>query len=579
MKLEINDPPEFEEVNLDKEILDAFFEESDEQLASTEQELLQLSDLIHLGNKDQEFSECIRTALRKIHTLKGNAGFLNFGGAEKISHEIENILTKVSEEDGILEKEHVSLMLKAVDILKQCTDHLSGGNLEIPPSMTEKVHSELLLVKLAVPEKPTIDLDIDFDFSEEDSPAILTQDRALPGAAPGKQRRQDIRIYTDKLDQLINLIGELVISESMVSHNPELEDLELPEFEKAALQLKKNIRELQEVAMSMRMVPVSGVFKKMRRVVHDVSTKLGKPVHLEIRGEDTEVDKTVAEQITDPLLHLVRNALDHGIEAPEERLAAGKPEEGNILLEAKHVGNEVWIVIQDDGKGLSRERILEKACNKGLVKEGATLSDEEVWKLIFEAGFSTAEQVTDLSGRGVGMDVVKRDVEKLRGHVDVSSSAGKGCSLSLRIPLTLAVIDGMLVRVGKVRYVLPVASIRESFQPLAKDISHLPGCRELIQLRESVVPVIRLHDLHNIEPDTQELSKGILVLIGDHTQEACLFLDELLGEQQVVIKALPTSLGKLPDLSGCTIMSDGSVSLILDVIGLLAGSHAPLASH
>ncbi len=402
---------------------------------------------------------------------------------------------------------------------------------------------------------------------EKAAPAPVAKQNTNTQAAPPK--RQDIRVSLDKVDLLINLVGELVISEAMVTNNPDLHDLNLERFVKAARQLNKNVRDLQEVAMSMRMLPISGTFRKMVRVVHDVSKKVGKNVELQLVGEETEVDRTVVEQIADPLLHIVRNAVDHGIDTPQERAAAGKPEMGTIVLEARHAGNEIWILISDDGRGLHRERILGRAKERGLVEPDADPPDSEVWKLIFAPGFSTAEKVTDLSGRGVGMDVVKRNIEKLRGRIDVSSVTGQGSEFLLRIPLTLAIIEGMLIRVGQSIYVVPIVAIRESLQPKQEHITTTTEGLELVRIREELIPVVRLHQLHHLVPTSTLLTEGILIVVEDDDRRLCLFVDEVVGERQVVVKGLPNYLGDVPHLAGCTILGDGGISLILDLASIL----------
>jgi len=383
-------------------------------------------------------------------------------------------------------------------------------------------------------------------------------------------QRQDIRVDLDKLDSLINLIGEMVIAENMLIHNPDLEGMELENFNKAAQQMSKLVRELQEMAMMIRMIPVSGLFKRMIRLVHDLSAKSGKKVDLLLDGEQTELDKTVIETITDPLVHLLRNSMDHGLEPPEERLGVGKPEVGRLTLSARHEEGEVWITIEDDGRGLNREKILAKAVAKGLVSgDGSDLPDEVIYNLIFQPGFSTADKVTDISGRGVGMDVVKQNLLKIRGKVDVHSKPGEGTRMDLRIPLTLAIIDGMLVRVGGSKCILPILAIRESFCPRPDDVTVTPDRQELIQVRESFYPALRLHDVLGQEPDSRRLEDGILVVLENHGTCVCLLVDEILGQQQTVIKGLSKYIGTPPGISGCTILGNGEVCLIADVGGLV----------
>lgn len=375
----------------------------------------------------------------------------------------------------------------------------------------------------------------------------------------------------DKLDSLINLVGELVIAEAMVVRNPAVMGMEDEMLERAIHHLNRVSADLQDVAMSVRMVPLSATFRKMTRLVYDVSKKAGKKVELQLDGEDTEVDKTVIEQIGDPLVHIVRNSIDHGIGNPEERRAAGKPDSGVVHIEARHEGGEVWIIIKDDGKGLNRERILKKAVSNGLVQEeqAADMKDEEVFKLVFEPGFSTAEKVTDISGRGVGMDVVKKNIEKLKGRVEVRSKAGEGTTFILHIPLTLAIIDGMLIRAGDARYTIPLLSIRETLRPTRSQITVTPAGQEIVRVREEMIPVLRLHKIFNTKADCTCLEQGLLIIVECDQDCVALFVDELLGQHQTVIKGLSDYLGSARGVSGCTILGDGQVSLILNIGGLI----------
>jgi two-component system chemotaxis sensor kinase CheA len=380
-----------------------------------------------------------------------------------------------------------------------------------------------------------------------------------------------IRVDIDKLDKMLDLVGELVIAESMVANNQSANAHKDDKFSKAVLQLDKISLEIQEVAMSMRMIPLAGVFRKMVRLVRDLSNKANKQVDLSIIGEETEVDKTLIEQISDPLVHLIRNAVDHGIEPAAERTRAGKSETGKITIEAKHSAGEVWITIEDDGKGLDREKILRKGVEKGLIRsEDRDMKDEEVWRLIFEPGFSTAEQVSNISGRGVGMDVVRQNIEKLRGKVDIRTRAGVGTMFAVRIPLTLAIIEGMVVRVGANRYTIPISSIKESFRPGPDQITRTPDGLEIVRIRGELQPVLRLHELYRVEPRHYHLNEGILIMVDSSDNKCCMFVDELLGQQQIVIKGLPGYLNHIKGISGCAILGDGEVSLILDIADMVS---------
>jgi two-component system, chemotaxis family, sensor kinase CheA len=398
----------------------------------------------------------------------------------------------------------------------------------------------------------------------------ITSNQKLPKAK--LKSKQDIRVDLEKLDILINLIGEIVIAENMLVNNPDLKDLELENFTKAGQHMQKIVRELQEMAMLIRMIPIAALFRRMKRLVHDLSRKSGKKADFIISGETTEIDKTVIEMITDPLVHIIRNSMDHGIEPSEERVQTDKGETGTIKLSASHEEGDVLIIVEDDGKGLSKEKLLKKAIEKKLIQgDGSDLKDSEIFNLIFEPGFSTADKVTDISGRGVGMDVVRRNLEKIKGKIEVKSIPGKGTKMVLRIPLTLAIIEGMLIRVGKSFYILPILAIRESFQPKPDAVTITPDGQELVKVRDNLLPVIRLHKLHNITPDQQKLAQGILIVLENQDQKVCLFADELMGQQQTVIKALSDYIEKTGDVggvSGCTILGNGEVCLILDVRSL-----------
>lgn len=392
-----------------------------------------------------------------------------------------------------------------------------------------------------------------------------------PPAQTTAIKRQDIRVDLEKLDSLINIIGEIVITENIVLFNPDLRGLELDNFNKAGAQLSKLVRELQELAMTIRMVPVSGLFRKMMRLVHDLGVKSGKKVELKLVGEETELDKTVIEMITDPLVHLLRNSIDHGIEAPEDRKKTSKPEKGTIVLSASHKEGEVWISLEDDGKGLNKEKILAKAISRGLVDgNGSDLSPAALTGLIFQAGFSTADKITEISGRGVGLDVVRQNIEKINGKIEVRSTEGEGTRFDLRIPLTLGIIDGMRVRVGSNRCILPTLSIRESFCPKEEMIRTTPGGHEVVRVRDLFYTVIRLHEVLCQPPDSTKLSEGILILLSCQDSNYCLFVDDILGQQQTVIKAVPDFLGQVSNFSGCTILDDGQVCLILDIARIIS---------
>ncbi len=382
--------------------------------------------------------------------------------------------------------------------------------------------------------------------------------------------RETVKVESDRLDRMIDLIGEMVIAESMVTQSPELAGHISSDMTRHLNQLDKITRELQEMGTSLRMVPVRGTFQKMARLVRDVAKKADKTVGFSMQGEDTELDKSVVDKIGDPLVHMVRNSVDHGIEkTAEERVAAGKSPTGNVELRAFHKGGSIHIEIEDDGHGLDREAILAKACERGLVREGDTLTDSEVWKLIFEAGFSTAKVVTDVSGRGVGMDVVRRNIESLRGQIDITSEKGKGTVFSIRLPLTLAIIDGMVIRAGEERYILPTLSVVRSIQPEPDDLLTVVEEGEVLSLQGELIPMFRLHSLFDLDGAQQDPTQALVVIVEDAGKRAGIMVDELLGQQQIVIKSLGETMRGLQGVSGGAIMSDGRVGIILDVGGLV----------
>jgi len=395
------------------------------------------------------------------------------------------------------------------------------------------------------------------------------KEEVIHTAKNGKQQ-SIISVNISKLDMLLDLVGEIVISEAMVTKNPDLVGLQLDNFKKSSRQLRKLTNELQDIVMSIRMVPVSMTFHKMNRIVRDMSKKLNKEVELDIIGEDTEVDKNIIDHISDPLMHLVRNSLDHGIEGKEERKISGKHEIGKITLEAKNAGSDVFIIVSDDGKGLDKRKIYEKAKLQGLVtKTQEELTDKEIFSNILLPGFSTNENVTEYSGRGVGMDVVQRNIDSIGGTISIESIKGKGSRISIKIPLTLAIIDGLEVAVGKSKYTIPITAIRESFKPKEDEVIEDSEGNEMIMIRGEAYMIYRLHRLFNTSTKITSTNEGIMVLVEDNTKAACLFVDSLIGEQQVVVKALPSYIKKAKGIAGCTILGDGNISLILDVSGIL----------
>ncbi len=592
-------PYEFQ-FTITPEMVKQFIQESDEILDTVEQTLLELEKT--LNNTDH-----MDTAFRNIHSFKGNCGFMGYADLERLSHKVETVLGAMRSGQIPVKAHNIKSLLRildmirdgVVDISNEKAGDIDGCDLlvqlmdEMLPECEDTAEpqkiGEILVARndatpeaieeaLEVQNKPLGKILVDIGAANPKAvesaleKQVKQEKRAAVLESGGKKvTRRDIRVDLDKLDSLINLVGELVIAKAMVTNNPDLQDYEFENFEKASHHLERVASELQDVAMSVRMIPVSGVFRKMIRLVHDLSAKCGKKVHLTRIGEETEVDKTVIEQISDPLVHIIRNSLDHGIEPPEERKSCGKSETGEITLKAEHEGGEVLITVRDNGRGLDREKILALAVKRGVISgDGSDMRDEEIFKCIFEPGFSTAETVTNVSGRGVGMDVVKKNIENLKGRVEIRSSKGKGTTIILRIPLTLAVMEGMLVRVGEQRYTVPLLLIKESFRPTPRDITVTPDGQEVVRIHGELLPVVRLHRLYNVHADHIQLHHGIMVAVDYQTKGVCLFIDEVLGQQQTVIKRLSDYyVEDARGVSGCTILGDGEVSLILDIKGLI----------
>ncbi len=588
----------------DAEMVDRFVEECNDVVAAAE------SSLVSYAEQKGDPAAHIGNLFRGLHALKSNCAFMGFTDLERLCRRMETVTESLREGCCLSPDSVPDCLLKLIDIAKDAIGEIGQGEsgeidgLEIYLDMlseylpadrrelADRVEKEPeRLGDILVAQGVVAEVDIDNAIARQHKPLgeILVETGAASAEQvadallkQGKIREkkktkkvavsttpQDIRVNLGKLDSLIDLIGEMVIAENMLINSPDLDGLELENFSKASQHMTKLVRDLQEMAMTIRMIPVAGLFRRMIRLVHDLSRKSGKKVDLQISGEETEVDKTVIEIITDPLVHILRNSMDHGLEPPDERKAGHKNETGVIRLAAAHEEGSIIISISDDGRGLNQEKIRAKAVENGLytADEVRGLTPAEVYQLIFAPGFSTAEKVTDISGRGVGMDVVRQNLIKVRGEVEVMSTPGVGSTITLRIPLTLAIIEGMMVRTGQSKYILPILSIRESFQPTPAMITMSPDGQEIVKVRSHLLPVYRLHDLHHIEPDSRKLEDGILIVL-DAGKRVCLFVDQILGQQQTVIKGLSKYIsthGNVGGVSGCTILGNGEVCLILDV--------------
>ncbi|MGR9114528.1 MAG: chemotaxis protein CheA [Gammaproteobacteria bacterium] len=441
-------------------------------------------------------------------------------------------------------------------------------DLAIQPLIPETEDSNTSATRQQTPELESVNPSVPDSvstLSSQSSPAVL-----VPESAKTKTSAT-IRVDTAKIDTLINMVGELVITQSMLSLVGEHFDLgKLDQLKNGLAQLERHTRELQESVMNIRMLPISFVFSRFPRLVHDLSHKLGKKIELKLIGEHTEVDKTVIELISDPLVHLVRNSLDHGIETPAERVASGKPETGNVSLEAYHRGGNIVIEVSDDGKGLNKEKLRAKAIEKGLIASDAVLTDKQTYELIFLPGFSTAEKLTDVSGRGVGMDVVKKNIQSLGGTIEIASEPGEGSTIAIHLPLTLAILDGQSIAVGDETYIVPLGSIIESINITDDLLNRITGKGETFRLRGEYLPIVRMHKIFDVPTaKATKLTDGLIVVVEGQGVRCGLFVDDLLGQQQVVIKSLEANYRQIEGVSGATILGDGSVSLILDIPGLV----------
>jgi len=599
----------FPAIEIPLDTIKAFAEESFDFIENA------IYQLDHLDSNSDN-TNVIDSIFRSIHNFKGNSGALGYYELERLIRMMETVLGEIVKGTTTLSDDHRAFFIKILSVLKECIQDIEAGGkgtingldviinlfndmlpddfanskttsdsanqLEWPLSAIEKE----MLAQSQSYEMPSQSKSKqeDTDFNEENDIPNLKEkekdkdkDKQLEPSGTSITlktiKRSDIRVDLTKLDVLINLVGELVIAESMVTKNPDLEPYEFENFDRASRHLNRIVRDLQDVSMSIRMIPIAATFKKMIRVVHDVASKARKKARLIISGENTEVDKTVAELIQDPLVHIIRNAIDHGIETPERRIANGKDEVGTISIEARHESGEVWIVISDDGQGVDKERIIAKGIELGLIEgDGLNLADDDIYKLVFEPGFSTASKITDISGRGVGMDVVKKNIEKLKGRIDIRSTTNFGSTIIIRIPLTLSIIDGMLVRVGNACYTIPLLTIRESIKIGNENIVKTMDGQEIVKLRDELFPVIRLHELYNIHPDYNELVDGLLIVIQQTCGAVCIFVDEILGQHQAVIKGLSNyiyNIHEVKGISGCTILGNGEISLILDVRGII----------
>ncbi|MBT4288757.1 MAG: chemotaxis protein CheA [Deltaproteobacteria bacterium] len=559
----------------DPEMLDLFISESFERLEDAEENLL----LMETAGQDSKQNDFLKTCFRQFHTLKGNANLIGIQPLEWLMHSAESLLEGFSNNRQIIKGDHYRILLKTIDVFRQALTSLSNyqklttlesQNIQLQTSII----SDLLITEnIDIDYSSALDDDQDKIYlessdSENDfidiSKTLNSEKQPTIGVQAVKQK--DIRIGLEKLDQMVNLVGELVTVTNIISHQTHIQMSEENDFSQFVNQLQQVSNEIHEQTMSMRMVPIANSFRRMSRLVYDISKKSAKQVSLTMSGENTEIDKTLVELIADPVLHLIRNAVDHGIEIPAERIAAEKPPTGNIHLQASQIGNEIWIIVRDDGKGLDREKILKKARKNGLIDPSLTPPDETIWKIIFEAGFSTAKEISALSGRGVGLDIVKQNLDKLSASINIESQKGIGTTFTLRFPLTLAVIETLLVKIEDNFFSIPLVNMIECVELKKADIEKNHE-RQIARIRGELVPYIRLRKIFEIEGKSPDIEQ--IVVVEYNQQKIGLLVDQSLNKHQTIIKSLGKMYAEVENFSGITILGDGKISLIIDVNNLI----------
>ncbi|MCH6255218.1 chemotaxis protein CheA [Puniceicoccaceae bacterium K14] len=578
-----------------RELLEEFYSEAVDHLGQIESAVLELE-------QDVTSRDAINSMFRSFHTIKGVAGFLNLIPINRLAHEVESLMDLVRNDKLVVFTGIIDLVLEAKDVIgkliEQISEALVQGTEPTTPLLVSKLMARARWAMKGPEEYAKITGDSQAahieNSSKEETPKESAAPEATEGttdqgsspidapaqeAAPTPQAKAkvnenaSIRVNTWKLDNLMDMVGELVIVQSqLLESSKSTESKGDSNFQSNMSQLTRITKDLQHTSMALRMIPIKATFQKMGRIVRDIGAKAGKKANFRVVGEDTELDRNVVEEIGDPLVHMVRNALDHGLESPEDRVAIGKPEAGNISLKAYHQGSSIVIELKDDGRGIDPEKVLKKAIANGIVREDEQLSDEEIFKLIFAAGFSTAEQITDISGRGVGMDVVKKNIEKLRGKIEIESVLGKGSTFKILLPLTMAIVDGLVVKVGEDRFILPTTSVKVALRPDENVIGKVQGNEEILNIRGKVIPLFRLHNHFQI-PDAVTDTKDSTVVIVETAGKPCgLMVDDMVSKQEVVIKSLGSMMQGIPGVSGGAILGDGTIALILDPATLISAA-------
>ncbi len=566
-------------------------------------EALEYIDEIELNvlNMEQnpEDKDYVNAVFRPFHSIKGVAGFLNLAEIRDLAHNLENLLDKVRNDELSVTRSLIDVVLDGADTLKTMIGLLKKP-LEVRKSELAQIDLTDLIRRIKEVHQPGDDgqtkkigeiLVQDGVINEEvlkeglekaKTPperklgeVLINEGKATPKQVAQALRKQEdptdkttVRVDVRKLDDLIDMVGELVITHSMIQQNFAGQGKTDRNLMRSIVQLSNITSGLQQTSMSLRMVPIKQTFQRMSRLVRDLAKSSGKLVAIELVGEETEIDRNMVDEIYNPMVHMVRNSIDHGLERPEERIGLGKPEKGLICLKAYHRGGCIVIEITDDGRGLNKDKILAKALQNGVIQSSDVLTEQEIYRLIFHPGLSTAEKVTDISGRGVGMDIVKHAVEKLRGKIDIDSTQGQGTTIALRFPLTMAIIDGMIVKVGAERYILPMTAIRQVMRPGESSYTNIAGRGEVMNAMGQLFPLVRLYELFAIEPEKRNPWEAIVVVVDGGDRSKCLLVDQILGKAEVVIKGLGEGLKDLKGISGGAILGDGQIGLILDPEGL-----------
>ena len=550
-------------LSADPELVADFVAESREHLGSIEAQLLVLEH-------DRQSEEAIHAVFRGFHTIKGLAGFLDFPLILEVAHEVETLLE-------LARNRRIAATPILVDVVLEAADYLKGAIKAIEANTAGRAGPQLANRQPLVQRiRQAASGNTDPNLADSKTTEEKNLDSPAPTKAEGnaeENRPFSVRVDTQKLERLMDAVGELLVAQSAMRQRLEAAASHDQSVSVLCARLARITADVQHSAMSMRMVPVGQLFGRSARVVRDLSRKLGKQARYESKGENIEVDKTIAEHLSDPLLHMVRNALDHGIEMPDDRARAGKDPTACVRLSAYQKGAEIVIEISDDGKGLDRDRILAKAIENGLTPQDAELSDSEVFALIFEPGFSTASAITDLSGRGVGMDIVRKNLAKLRGRIDIESQPGRGSNFYLRMPLTLAIIEGLIVGAGNQQFVIPMFDVREIVRITPGMLSKVSGRHEMALVRGNLLPVIRLASKLGVPAELRESANALLVITECEGKSFAVWIDELVGSQDVAIKSLSEGLRDVHLISGCTILADGRVGLILDMAAVCRGRH------